>query len=682
MRFDRRPFSNRHVSVLTTLVASLAACTVSPPDPRETIGTRSDAIIGGTVLTAEESLAQHVVKIAFTLGSSPYGSCSGSVIAENAVLTAAHCVAASTGATITFESPTPGGAAITRTATQLVKHEFYNSNTFDADVGLVMFNGGLPFGYRPIALIDNRSDVPTVGQTPIVLAGYGYSSLAASDFGTRRSTTSLYRGRVGNANSFVSSFPGRSIAPGDSGGPAVVRSDGRHVQIGVNSNRPQDSTDTSIETDLRIYTPWIAAQGVVPTLVFWRANETSSTTLYQRIESETGGTNAHQTGRIDGDGWSAQTSDPEAFLVFGPYTTTVPAGQVSAYYRMLIDQVDADNLPVCEIDVVDATVQRVLARRTILRSEFPGAFSYREFELRFSNPGAHQLEFRTKYLRRAYVRQDRVDVRAAPVNDTFAMNHPTIYHEVGRPDGDGWSASTDLDSRPAFMSFGPYVTGLPAALHTATVNLMVDNTTYDDAEVAVLDVVDASVSRILSRRSIRRGDFGSPFAYTSFSIPFRPQPDSSIEIRTYWPRTSFVRQQNITIERGNNSTTFYTPGASHLTGHAEGTGWAGTPGTDSADFIMFGPYASRLSANYQTAFFRLRNNGTVGSGEVARIDVRDANLNVTLAERYVHRSEFSSTAYTEFAMPFLSFNPTAQLEYRTQYLGGQHVNVEGVRLAY
>lgn len=54
----------------------------------------------------------------------------------------------------------------------------------------------------------------------------------------------------------------------------------------------------------------------------------------------------------------------------------------------------------------------VLSARDIRRTHFTAANVYQDFVLTFSNPGGHRLELRTTWTDRAYIRQDRVIVRA------------------------------------------------------------------------------------------------------------------------------------------------------------------------------------------------------------------------------------------------------------------------------
>ncbi len=121
---------------------------------------------------------------------------------------------------------------------------------------------------------------------------------------------------------------------------------------------------------------------------------------------------SHGIGRADEDGWSASTTeDAEGHLSFGPYTTELSPGLHVAYYRLMIDDNDADDLAVVDIDVYDATAGQVLAHKPVTRRQFDATYEYQDFVLSFDVPAGHEIEFRTYWHDVAYIRQDHVAVR-------------------------------------------------------------------------------------------------------------------------------------------------------------------------------------------------------------------------------------------------------------------------------
>jgi len=120
----------------------------------------------------------------------------------------------------------------------------------------------------------------------------------------------------------------------------------------------------------------------------------------------------HQIGRVDGDGWSVRTGDtPGRFMVYGPYTTAVLPGRRTATFRLMLDNVTADNVRILTLDVYDAATNRVLVSRDIRRRDLSRAFTYQDFNLDFTAGSNQRLEFRTFWHNYSYVRQDKVTVR-------------------------------------------------------------------------------------------------------------------------------------------------------------------------------------------------------------------------------------------------------------------------------
>lgn len=120
----------------------------------------------------------------------------------------------------------------------------------------------------------------------------------------------------------------------------------------------------------------------------------------------------HQIGRADADGWSVNVNDtPNRYLSYGPYTTAIPSGARTATFRLMLDNVTADNNQILTLDVYDAASGRVLATRTLTRQQFNAPFQYQDFDLNFSANAGQMLEFRTYWHGSSYVRQDYVQVR-------------------------------------------------------------------------------------------------------------------------------------------------------------------------------------------------------------------------------------------------------------------------------
>ena len=130
--------------------------------------------------------------------------------------------------------------------------------------------------------------------------------------------------------------------------------------------------------------------------------------LYDRFWSR--GDFAHQIGRAEDIGWSVNVNDtPNSFMSYGPFIK-MPAGDWSAEFSLMIDNVTADNGHILTIDVFDVDSGKVLTSRQIHRRNFSKAFAYQDFTLQFSTTAGHRLEFRTFWHGGSYVKQHTVSI--------------------------------------------------------------------------------------------------------------------------------------------------------------------------------------------------------------------------------------------------------------------------------
>lgn len=220
--------------------------------------------------------------------------------------------------------------------------------------------------------------------------------------------------------------------------------------------------------------------------------ETSS-----RWEAE-GPSLGHKTGRLETDGWLCQTGidAPNEHMIYGPYDTNIPAGPNVAEFRMKIDNNTANNDPVLDIDVRNATNGQILASQTITRQQFPVAANYTSFTLPFTMPADNQsIELRIFWRGAAYTKVDFVSVQQnnssaemylfASLKGIVNRTQPRIFSYEGDAFAEGqytWLQSLGLNwSEPAdkwslITKYRSELSGLiiydPAQIHTVNLATM------------------------------------------------------------------------------------------------------------------------------------------------------------------------------------------------------------------
>lgn len=207
---------------------------------------------------------------------------------------------------------------------------------------------------------------------------------------------------------------------------------------------------------------------------------------------------SHKTGRLETDGWLCQTGidAPNEHMVYGPYDNSLPAGPNVAEFRMKIDNNTANNDPVVDIDVRNATTGQVLASQTITRQQFPIASNYTNFTLPFTIPANNQsIELRIYWRGAAYIKVDWVGVQQnstaaemylfASLKGVVNRTQPRIFSYEGDAFAEGpytWLQSLGLnwsevaDKWSLITKYRSEISGLivydPAQIHTVNLATM------------------------------------------------------------------------------------------------------------------------------------------------------------------------------------------------------------------
>lgn len=124
----------------------------------------------------------------------------------------------------------------------------------------------------------------------------------------------------------------------------------------------------------------------------------------------------------------------------------------------------------------------------------------------------------------------------------YSWSAQSLYHQLGRADGDGWSANMAQDPQ-GMMCYGPYTTVIPPGPMDGVFQLMIDNNTSDNANVVYIDVNDATTGQVLASATITRRQFTGTYTYQLFHLNFAPSGwNHQIELRTYYYDTAYIKE--------------------------------------------------------------------------------------------------------------------------------------------
>lgn len=104
--------------------------------------------------------------------------------------------------------------------------------------------------------------------------------------------------------------------------------------------------------------------------------------------------NFHQIGYASGTAWVTDVTRGQGYMTYGPYTASVPTGNSTATFSLMVDNNSADNGTVIRLEAYDTSTAQVLAYRIINRKDFTAAMTAQDFDLVFELSTAATMEFR------------------------------------------------------------------------------------------------------------------------------------------------------------------------------------------------------------------------------------------------------------------------------------------------
>jgi hypothetical protein len=255
---------------------------------------------------------------------------------------------------------------------------------------------------------------------------------------------------------------------------------------------------------------------------------------------------SHTVGRADGDAWSANVAqDAAGMMLYGPYVTTFPSGQLTTTFKIKVDLITGNNDNVVTLDVRDATTGAILSTFDVYRNQFKANNSYQDFSLTYNNTTGNQLEFRADYKDKARVSIDKVTTTTSI--GKLEGEGSGLGHIVGRISGDGWQATPALDAA-GHMIYGPYDNNVPVGNRQVTFKLKIDNHTMNNLNVATIDVWDATAGAVVAAADITRQQFLAANQYQDFVLSFNQTTiNHELEYRVYFADEATITVDKITI---------------------------------------------------------------------------------------------------------------------------------------
>lgn len=209
-------------------------------------------VVSGKQSSNSSIHTKHVVKL---IGK---GLCSGTIISENAILTAAHCESS-------FGEINFGIGEKSRKVTAKAVHEDYNeAEKRTPDIAVIFFEGGLPNGFEPMEMATDDNISEEIFE--VFIAGFGqdgsksagvlkhFKSFASSEY----SDTGLL---------LVQNNASGSACFGDSGGTTYIVENGKTLLVGVNNTIGPEfeegafcKTKFLFSASVPFYQDWISEQ--------------------------------------------------------------------------------------------------------------------------------------------------------------------------------------------------------------------------------------------------------------------------------------------------------------------------------------------------------------------------------------------------------------------------------------
>jgi len=227
----------------------------------------SSHIIDGKIIDAQDSLARYTVGVT---NKNVLMVCTGTIIAENIILTAAHCVEhdEAKDMRVVFGSKIRDPKNTVSAEAVSIHKDYIHDTNIDNDIALIKIVGKIPSSYKVLD-VERSSQLLLEKGTLIKVAGFGKNKNGFFGGGgagiLRKGQVTLDEYSAEEKLLVLDQTNENGICNGDSGGGAFVELDGELIQLGVNSFVPSkksgfskgDCKKKSYLTNIAYYLDWI-----------------------------------------------------------------------------------------------------------------------------------------------------------------------------------------------------------------------------------------------------------------------------------------------------------------------------------------------------------------------------------------------------------------------------------------
>ena len=263
------------ISFILALLLGAASLACSSEDPLLSgVSQSEEEIINGTTTSAY--FMRSVGALVVRQGMYQSTFCSGTLVAQNLVLTAGHCLEKVSVATTSFSIGNQANGPVGTTsypAASFIFHPNYKKNqtppgqlTDYYDIALVKLQKAAP--YSPARMV-RKQQAPyllKLGEK-VLMMGYGKTNASTNSTGTRMQGFSTLK-MIGSSEIWVDNASWAQKCFGDSGGPTLMKTNINGVTewhvVGVASRTGKDCTYGSVETRVDVFLSWIHKYGSIP----------------------------------------------------------------------------------------------------------------------------------------------------------------------------------------------------------------------------------------------------------------------------------------------------------------------------------------------------------------------------------------------------------------------------------